>query len=215
MSLLGTVTGTGGATGTRFPSLPMPVRKPPASRGKRRPVLRLLPATRRTGAAHYACWRFALQFSRFARHLDARKRRRAPPGTPFPPAGPGARSRGSLLLRRDHHDHLPAFQARPGLDNDVVAQVGLDPGGHLPAQPLVAHLAATDADVDFGFVAALQEAADRPQLSLVVGLVSHRPERQFLVLVLLLLLLGLGGPLLLFEAELAVVHDLADRRIGV
>src|SRR5690606_38612607 len=40
------------------------------------------------------------------------------------PAGSG------LLLRRDHHHHLPAFKARARLDHDVLAQIGLDPGGH-------------------------------------------------------------------------------------
>src|SRR5690606_7317383 len=117
--------------------------------------------------------------------------------------------RGLLLLRRDHHDHLPAFQARPQLDHDVLAQVGLDPGGHLPAQLLVANLATAEADVDLDLLAILQEAAHVAQLDLVVALVGDRAELHFLDLDLLGLLLGLAGPFLLFELKLAEVHDLA------
>src|SRR5690606_32073600 len=50
-------------------------------------------------------------------------------GRPGRPMRAGRRA-GSLLLRRDHHDHLATFQARPGLDHDVLAQVGLDARGH-------------------------------------------------------------------------------------
>src|SRR5690606_898727 len=128
--------------------------------------------------------------------------------------GGGAR-RDLLLLRRDHHDHLPALEARPGLDHDVLAQIGLDPGGHLAAELLVAHLAAPEADVDLDLVPFLEELAHLAQLDLVVALVGHRTELDFLDLDLLRLLLGFVGALLLFEAELAEVHDLADRRIGV
>src|SRR5690606_33691521 len=120
-----------------------------------------------------------------------------------------------LLLRRDHHDHLPAFKARARFDHDVLAEVTLDPGGHLPAQLLVAHLAATEADVHLDLVAFLQEAAHVAQLDLVVALVGHRAELHFLDLDLAGLLLGLVGLLLHFELELAEVHDLADRRIRV
>src|SRR5690606_16484516 len=141
------------------------------------------------------------------------------PGRGFPCKSAGlapAGGRGrSLLLRCDQHDHLPALQAGTGLDDHVVAQVGLDPGGHLPAQLLVAHLAATEADVDLDLVALLDEATDVAQLDLVVALVGDRPELQFLDLDLLLALPGLAGLLLLLEPELAEVHDLADRRIGV
>src|SRR5690606_28468220 len=70
--------------------------------------------------------------------------------------GGSAFSQSGFLFGGDHHHHLPPFQARPGLDHDVLAQVGLDPGGHLPAQLLVAHLAATETDVDLDLVAILQ-----------------------------------------------------------
>src|SRR5690606_12419468 len=128
---------------------------------------------------------------------------------------PAARGRRLLLLGRDHHDHLPAFQARARFDHDVFAEVGLDPRGHLAAELLVAHLAAAEADVDLDLVALLQEAAHVAQLDLVVAFVGDRAELEFLDLDLLRLLLRLVGLFLLFEAELAEVHDLADRRIGV
>src|SRR5690606_30064921 len=124
-------------------------------------------------------------------------------------------ARRLLLLRGDHHDHLPALEPGAGLDHDVLAQVGLDPLGHFPAQLLVAHLAATEADVDLDLVAVLQEAAHLAQLDLVVALVGHRPELHFLDLDLAGLLLGLVGLLLGLELELAEVHDLAHRRIRV
>src|SRR5690606_11944506 len=53
------------------------------------------------------------------------------------------------------------------------------------------------------------------QLDLVVPLVGDGAELHFLDLDLLGLLLGLVGLLLLFEPELAEVHDLADRRIRI
>src|SRR5690606_3094860 len=121
----------------------------------------------------------------------------------------------SLLLRRDHHHHLPALEAGPGLDDDVFTQVGLDAGGHAATQLLVAHLAATEADVDLDLVAFLEEGAHLAQLDLVVALVGHRTELDFLDLDLAGLLLGFVRLFLRFEPELAEVHDLADRRIGV
>src|SRR5690606_36970026 len=120
-----------------------------------------------------------------------------------------------LLLRRDHHDHLPAFQARTGLDHDVLTQIGLDPVGHFATQFLMAHFTATEADVDLDLVAVFQKTAHLAQLDLVVALIRDRTELHFLDLDLLGLLLGLVGLLLGFELELAEVHDLAHRRIGL
>lgn len=80
---------------------------------------------------------------------------------------------------------------------------------------LVAHFTATEADVDLDLVALFQEAAHVAQLDLVVALVGNRTELEFLDLDLLGLLLGLVGLFLLLELELAEIHDLADRRIGL
>src|SRR3546814_2466440 len=96
-----------------------------------------------------------------------------------------------------------------------LAEVGLDPGSHFAAEFLVAHLAAAEADVDLELVAHFQELAHLAQLDLVVAFIGDRAELDLLDLDLLGLLLGLVGLLLLVEPELAEVHDLADRRIGV
>src|SRR5690606_17907877 len=121
----------------------------------------------------------------------------------------------SFLFGGDHHDHLPASQARARFDHDVLAEMRLDPRGHLAAEFLVAHLAATETDVDLELVAIFQELAHLAQLDLVVALVGDRAELDLLDLDLLGLLLGLVGLFLLLEPELAEVHDLADRRIRV
>src|SRR5207342_1049662 len=131
------------------------------------------------------------------------------------PSGSALTSASGLLLGRDHHHHLAAFQARPRLDDDVFAKIGLDALGHLLAQFLVAHLAATEADVDLDLVALFQEAAHVAQLDLVVALVGDGAELHFLDFDLLLLLLRSSGLLLHLELELAEVHDAAHRRIRV
>src|SRR3546814_2627982 len=43
-------------------------------------------------------------------------------GSVSPPLG-----RRLFLFWSDHHDHLPAFQARARFDHDAFAEVGLDP----------------------------------------------------------------------------------------
>src|SRR5690606_11170266 len=116
------------------------------------------------------------------------KKRSAPSGAP-PPAAPLAFDRErrvsramprSLLLGGDHHDHLPAFQPGARFDDDILAEVGLDPGGHLAAKFLVTHLAAAEADVDLDLVAFLDETAHLAQLDLVVAVVGDGPELHFL-----------------------------------
>src|SRR5690606_30367992 len=130
--------------------------------------------------------------------------RRAPTRAPAP---------RSFLLGGDHHDHLAAFHARTGLDHDVLAQVGLDPVKHVPAELLVAHLAAAEPDVDLDLVPIFQELAHLAHLDRVVASVSDRAELHFLDLDLLLLLLRSVGLFLLLEPVLAVIHDPAYRGI--
>src|SRR5690606_28757761 len=98
-----------------------------------------------------------------------------PPSRPAIARRPGQ----SLLLGRDHHDHLPAFQARTGLDHDVITQIGLDPAGHFATQFLMAHFTTTEADIDLDLVTLFQETAHVAQLDLVVALVRDRTELHF------------------------------------
>ena len=95
------------------------------------------------------------------------------------------------------------------------SEIITDALGHRHAQLGMRHFTPTETDHDLDAVALGQEAAHIAHLDLVVARVGHRAELDFLDLDLLLLLLGLGSLLLLLEAELAEVHDLADRWIGI
>ncbi|KAF5045331.1 hypothetical protein DSECCO2_482370 [anaerobic digester metagenome] len=77
------------------------------------------------------------------------------------------------------------------------------------------HLASTEKDRDLAAVPVLDEAADVLDLGQQVVVVGVRPEFDFLDLDLGLALLGFLGLLLFLVEILAVVHDLADRRLGV
>src|SRR5690606_20446712 len=138
------------------------------------------------------------------------------PGSPSPGCpGCSLAVAGLFPLGREHHHHQAPFQPRALLDGDLVAQVFLDPPRHGQAQVLVGHLTAAEADRDLYLVAFLDEAAEVPQLHLVIALVRGGAELQFLELDLLLLLLGRIGLLLGLEPEPAVVHDPAHRRVGI
>ena len=85
----------------------------------------------------------------------------------------------------------------------------------LEAEFLMRHFAAAEAQDELDLVAFLEEAAHGLHLGLVIMVVDAGAQLDFLDLDDLLLLAGLGGLLLLVEAEFAVIEDLADRRIGV
>ena len=122
--------------------------------------------------------------------------------------------RRSLLLRRQHHDHLPAFQLRQLLHQRRPASRSLRTrSSSRYAELLVRHLAAAEAQRHLRLVAFLEEPDQLAQLDLVVALVGAGPELDFLDLDLLLLELRLVRLLLLAVPELAVVHQLADRRL--
>ena len=80
---------------------------------------------------------------------------------------------------------------------------------------LVGHFTATEPQRHLGLVAFLEEAAQVAQLDLVVALVGGRTEFDFLDLDDLLLRTSFGLTLLLLVLELTVVHQTADRRLGV
>src|SRR5687768_3109973 len=84
---------------------------------------------------------------------------------------------------------------------------------HGLAELHVRHLAAAEADDGLDLVPVLEEADHVVLLEVEVVLVDAGAELHLLDDDHLLLLLGLGLLLLLLEEELAVIHDLADRRI--
>ena len=118
-----------------------------------------------------------------------------------------------LLLRRQHHHHLPALEPGELLDQTACASRSLlHPLQQPHAELLVRHLAAAEAQRHLRLVALVEELDQLAELDLVVALVGAGAELDFLDLDLLLLELRLVGLLLLAVAELAVVHQLADRR---
>ena len=76
------------------------------------------------------------------------------------------------------------------------------------------HLATAETESHLDLVSLVEELDQLVELDLVVALVGARPELDLLDLDLLLLELGFVRLLLLAVAELAVVHELADRRFG-
>src|SRR2546421_367296 len=120
--------------------------------------------------------------------------------------------RHHLLLRRQHHHHLPALELRKLLDHADGVEILAYPLEQALAELLVSHLAAAESQRHLRLVAFLQELNQLAELDLVVALVGSRAELDFLDLDLLLLELRLVRFFLLAVAELAVVHQLADRR---
>ena len=76
-------------------------------------------------------------------------------------------------------------------------------------------LAASEAQGDLDLVAFVEELVDGAHLHVIVVRVDVRPHLDFLDVDGLLLLAGLVFLFLLLVFELAVVDDLADRRLGV
>ncbi|CFO05466.1 Uncharacterised protein [Bordetella pertussis] len=77
------------------------------------------------------------------------------------------------------------------------------------------HFPATEAQRDLGLVSLFEEAAQVTQLDLVVALVGRRAEFDFLDLDDLLLRPGLGLAFLFLVLELTVIHQAANRGIGI
>ena len=122
---------------------------------------------------------------------------------------------GSVFTRRDHHDHLAAFQLRILLDGPVFLEICLDTLEQLQSELLVGHFAAPESQSDLGLVSAGQKPNQIPELDLVVTLLCAGPELNFLDVDLLLLAARRLCLLVLLEHELTVVHDAADWRLGI
>ena len=119
----------------------------------------------------------------------------------------------SRLFRREHHHHLTAFHRRLGFDLRYGAGLDLHAFEQTEAEILMGHFATAKAERHLDLVAFLEEAAHGLHLGVVVVIVDAGAKLDLLDLDDLLLLAGFGGFLLLKEAELPIVEDLADRRI--
>src|SRR5687767_11853697 len=75
-----------------------------------------------------------------------------------------------LLLRSEHHHHLPPFHERVLLDRRVRRQIVLHPAQQFPADFLVRHFTAAEPHGYLGLVAFLQEADQVAHLHLIVAL---------------------------------------------
>jgi len=117
----------------------------------------------------------------------------------------------NFLLRRQHHDHLAAFELGELLDYGQLAQIGFDALLLRHADFLVGHFAAAEAQGNLGLVAFFQEADHIAQFDLVVVFVRTRAEFDFLDLNLLLLELGGMQFLGVLILELAIIHQPANR----
>src|SRR5205823_2558932 len=119
------------------------------------------------------------------------------------------------LFRRQHHDDLSAFEAGLGFDFGDLDRVAFHPLEQLLAQFLMRHLAAAEPKGYLDLVALIEEAPDRLHLHVVIVIVDHGAHLDLLDLDDLLLLAGFGGLLLLLIFELAVIENLAHRRLGI
>jgi hypothetical protein len=117
--------------------------------------------------------------------------------------------------RPDYHDHLAAFHLGEVLHPAHLFGVFSNTLEQFTAQILVRHLAATEAQSDLHLVATFKKLEDVPHFHIVVIRVRVRAELDLFDLDDLLLLTGFALTLLLFLFELAKIHDLTDRRIGV
>lgn len=119
---------------------------------------------------------------------------------------------GLLLVRTEDHDHVSAVLLRVRLDEPEVLDVRSEALQQSVAEFRPGLLATTEHDRDLDLVALLEEPNDVTLLGVIVVRVDLRPELHFLddrVRLVLARLTGLHGRLVL---ELAVVHELADRR---
>ncbi|CFX16749.1 protein of unknown function [Candidatus Filomicrobium marinum] len=110
---------------------------------------------------------------------------------------------------------MAAFEAWFALDLCNLFQLTLDPLKYSHTKLLVRHFATTEAQGNLHLIAVVEETFDGPHLDVVVVLINRRTHLDLLDLDGLLLFACFGGFFLLLELELAVVHDLADRRLSI
>ena len=123
------------------------------------------------------------------------------------------KSRYSLFLRSDHHDHLPSFHLRHLFNRTVFFQVISDPSQQLRTEFLVRHLPAPESQGDLRLVTVLEKLHEFPELDLVIAFVRPRAKLDFLDVNPRLLAFRRLVFLVLLEQVLAKIHDAAYRRI--
>lgn len=120
-----------------------------------------------------------------------------------------------LAIGDEHHGHASAHGARFDFDFGNIAQTGGDVLHLFEGQIAVGHFPATEEHGELDFVAVVEEIAGAVDLDAQVVVVDFGTDADFLELGLL----GVGASFLLFFAllvfPLAIVHDLADRGLGL
>jgi len=115
-----------------------------------------------------------------------------------------------LLLRCQHHDHLPAFELGHVLHQRDILQLVAHALQQTQADVLVGDLTATEPQRHLALVTVFQKTPQVAHLDLVVALISTGTELDFLDVDDVLLGLGFRSLLLLLVLELAVVHQPAN-----
>jgi hypothetical protein len=126
-----------------------------------------------------------------------------------------APKRSLVGQRSDQHNHLPTFHLRKVLNAADILGVLRDPLKQFAAQVLVRHFAPAEPQGDLHLVAILEKFEHVAHLDVVVAGIRIGPELDLFDLDDLLLLARFALAFLLFVFELAKIHDLANRRIGV
>ena len=119
-----------------------------------------------------------------------------------------------LAMGCHHHDHVAAVLLRLELDVAELLHVFGEPLEQPEPELRSRLLAAAEHDRDLDFVARLEEPHDVTLLGLVVVRVDLRPELHLLDDRVHLVAARFTGLLRGLVLELAVVHELADRRPG-
>src|SRR5712671_4693026 len=133
----------------------------------------------------------------------------AMPGATAPEAG------AERLFWRQHHDHLAPFKTGVHLDLGDLFGIAFEAIEQPDAEFLVRHFAAAEAQRHLDLVAFPEEANHRAHLHIVIVIVDHRAEFDFLDFDDLLLLARFRLLFLLLKFVLAKIEQLADRRLGV
>ena len=128
---------------------------------------------------------------------------------------PATQPRGGRPSRGHDHCQPAPLQPRKLLDLRVFFEIALNAPQELLAEILMGHLAAPEPQCDLDLVSVVEKAPQVSELDLIVPVVGARPELDFLDLSLLLLAARRLSLLALLKLELAVIHQSANRRIGV